>query len=214
MTVASTRKVPPRIGQTAIGTTTADGGEFRYQFHSLGRGTYIVGAYLDADGKLMTESLKDFTRKVVRKEYASLDQFLRRWSQADKKQAVIAELEQQGVFFEPLAEEVGGKYDPFDLICHVAFGQPPLSRRERADAVKKRDVFAKYAEQARKVLEVLLDKYADTGIANIEDIKILQLAPFNEIGTAPELVNAFGGRQAYQQALHDLEQQIYNAKLA
>ena len=165
--------------------------------------------YYGADGKLITESLKDYTRKAVQKEYTSLDQFLRRWSQADKKQAVIDELEQQGVLFEPLAEEVGGKYDAFDLICHVAFGQPPLSRRERAEAVKKRDVFAKYGEQARKVLESLLDQYADTGIENIEDIRILQLAPFNQIGTAPELVNAFGGKQGYLKAVHELEQQLY-----
>ena len=149
---------------------------------------YVVSErvqYYGPDGKLITESLKDYTRKAVRKEYTSLDQFLRRWTQADKKQAVIDELEQQGVLFEPLAEEVGRNYDAFDLICHVAFGQPPLSRRERAEAVKKRDVFTKYGEQARQVLLALLDKYADTGVENIEDIKILQLAPFNEIGTAP-----------------------------
>jgi len=173
---------------------------------------YVVSErvqYYGADGKLITESLKDYTRKAVRKEFTSLDQFLRRWSEADKKQAVIAELEQQGVLFAPLAEEVGGKYDAFDLICHVAFGQPPLSRRERAEAVKKRDIFTKYGEQARQVLESLLDQYADTGIENIEDIRILQLAPFNQIGTAPELVNAFGGKQGYLQAIHELEQQLY-----
>jgi type I restriction enzyme R subunit len=178
---------------------------------------YVVSEriqYYGPDGKLITESLKDYTRKAVRKEYTSLDQFLRRWSQADKKQAVIVELEQQGVLFEPLAEEVGRNYDPFDLICHVAFGQPPLSRRERAEAVKRRDVFAKYGEQARKVLEVLLDKYADTGVQNIEDIKILQLAPFSEMGTAPELVNSFGGRLEYLQAIRELEQQLYGARQA
>ncbi len=173
---------------------------------------YIVAErvqYYGADGKLITESLKDYTRKAVRKEYVSLDQFLRRWSQADKKQAIIAELEQQGVLFEPLAEEVGHSYDAFDLICHVAFDQPPLSRRERADAVKKRNVFAKYGDQARKVLEVLLDKYADTGIENIEDIKILQLAPFSDLGTAPELVSAFGGKREYLSAIRALEEQLY-----
>ncbi len=165
--------------------------------------------YYGSDGKLITESLKDYTRNAVRKEYASLDQFLRRWSQADKKRAVIAELEGQGVLLEPLAEEVGRDYDAFDLVCHVAFGQPPLSRRERADAVKKRDVFAKYGEQARQVLEALLDKYADTGIENIEDIKVLQLAPFSTLGTAPELVRAFGGRAGYLKAVHELEEQLY-----
>jgi type I restriction enzyme R subunit len=176
---------------------------------------YVVSErvqYYGPDGKLITESLKDYTRKAVRKEYTSLDQFLRRWSQADKKQAVIAELEQQGVLFAPLAEEVGGKYDAFDLICHVAFGQPPLSRRERAEAVRKRDVFAKYGEQARKVLESLLDQYADTGIENIEDIRILQLAPFNQFGTARELVNAFGGKQQYLKAVSELERQLYGER--
>ncbi|HRA82269.1 MAG TPA: DEAD/DEAH box helicase family protein [Thauera sp.] len=173
---------------------------------------YVVSErvqYYGPDGKLITESLKDYTRKAVRKEYTSLDQFLRRWTQADKKQAVIDELEQQGVLFEPLAEEVGRKYDAFDLICHVAFGQPPLSRRERAEAVKKRDVFTKYGEQARQVLLALLDKYADTGIESIEDIKILQLAPLNAIGTPPELVDAFGGKPAYLSAIRELEQQLY-----
>jgi len=173
---------------------------------------YVVSErvqYYGPDGKLITESLKDYTRKAVRKEYTSLDQFLRRWTQADKKQAVIDELEQQGVLFEPLAEEVGRNYDAFDLICHVAFGQPPLSRRERAEAVKKRDVFTKYGEQARQVLLALLDKYADTGIESIEDIKILQLAPLNAIGTPPELVDAFGGKPAYLSAIRELEQQLY-----
>jgi type I restriction enzyme R subunit len=173
---------------------------------------YVVAErvqYYGADGRLITESLKDYTRHAVLKEYTSLDHFLRRWSQAERKQAVIAELEQQGVLFEPLAEEVGGNYDAFDLICHVAFGQPPLSRRERAAAVRKRDVFTKYGEQARQVLESLLDKYADSGIETIEDIKVLQLAPFSELGTAPELVNAFGGKPGYLLALRELEQQLY-----
>jgi type I restriction enzyme R subunit len=173
---------------------------------------YVVAEriqYYGPDGKLITESLKDYTRQAVRKEYASLDQFIKRWSAADKKLAVIEELEQQGVLLEPLAEEVGKDYDAFDLICHVAFDQPPLSRKERAEAVKKRDVFTQYGEQARKVLAALLDKYADTGIENIEDIKVLQLAPFNQLGTAPELVNAFGGKSGYLQAIHTLETALY-----
>jgi type I restriction enzyme R subunit len=173
---------------------------------------YVVSErvqYYGADGKLVTESLKDYTRKAVRKEFASLDEFLRRWSQADKKQAVITELEQQGVLFEPLAEEVGRNYDAFDLICHVAFGQPPLSRRERADAVKKRDVFTKYGEQARQVLMALLDKYADAGIASIESMNVLQLEPLNKLGTPMELVAAFGGKQSYLEAIHEFERVLY-----
>ena len=190
-----------------------------------GRIKYVVGAevsvhvvaervqYYGPDGKLITESLKDYTRKAVRKEFASLDDFLRRWTDTEKKQALIEELEAQGVLLEALAEEVGKKqgkvFDPFDLICHVAFDRPALSRKERAEQVRKKDVFAKYAEQARAVLNALLDKYADTGIASIEDIKILTLDPFSRLGTAPELIKSFGGKPAYLQAVQELEQQLY-----
>jgi len=177
---------------------------------------YVVAErvqYYGPDGKLITESLKDYTRKAVHKEYASLDDFLRRWTGAERKKAVIDELEAQGVLLEALAEEVGKKqgktFDPFDLICHVAFDCPPLSRKERAEQVRKRDVFARYGEQARAVLDALLDKYADTGIESIEDIRILTLDPFSRLGTAPELIQAFGGRPAYLKAVHELEQQLY-----
>ena len=171
--------------------------------------------YYGSDGKLITESLKDYTRNAVRKEYASLDAFLRKWSAADKKYAIIEELESQGVLLTALAEEAtkndGRMLDPFDLICHVAFDQPALSRKERADQVKKRNVFTKYGDQARAVLNALLDKYADAGIESIEDIKILTLDPFTRLGTAPELIQAFGGKPAYLIAIHELEQQLYSA---
>jgi len=177
---------------------------------------YVVAErvqYYGPDGKLITESLKDYTRKAVRKEFASLNDFLRRWTDAEKKQALIEELEAQGVLLEALAEEVGKKqgktFDPFDLICHVAFDRPALTRKERADQVKKKDVFAKYGEQARAVLNGLLDKYADAGIESIEDIKILTLDPFTRLGTAPELIKSFGGKPAYLQAVQELEQELY-----
>jgi len=173
---------------------------------------YVVAErvqYYGPEGKLITESLKDYTRSTVRKDYASLDQFLLRWSKADRKAAILRELEEHGVLLEPLADEVGKDFDAFDLICHVAFDQPPLTRRERAEQVKKRNYFAKYGEQARKVLEILLDKYADTGIENIEDIKILTLDPFKTMGTASELVSAFGGKPAYMAALQELETHLY-----
>jgi len=173
---------------------------------------YVVAErvqYYGPEGKLITESLKDYTRSTVRKDYASLDQFLLRWSKADRKAAILRELEEHGVLLEPLADEVGKDFDAFDLICHVAFDQPPLTRRERAEQVKKRNYFAKYGEQARKVLEILLDKYADTGIENIEDIKILTLDPFKTLGTASELVSAFGGKPAYMAALQELEAHLY-----
>lgn len=165
--------------------------------------------YYGPEGKLITESLKDYTRKAVRKDFATLDEFLKRWSSADRKAAIIKELEEHGVLLEALALEVSKDCDAFDLICHVAFDQPALTRRERAEQVKKRNYFTKYGEQARKVLEALLEKYADTGIENIDDIKILTLDPFSKMGTASELVSAFGGKSGYIAALHELENQLY-----
>jgi len=169
--------------------------------------------YYGPDGKLITESLRDYTRTCVQKQFASLDDFLRLWSSAEQKKAIIDELAAQGVMWEALAAEVEAKrgqaLDPFDLICHIAFDQPPLTRKERAEQVKKRNYFAKYSGAARQVLEALLDKYADTGIEHIEDIRILRLAPFSQIGAPMELVGAFGGRVGYQQALLELEKDIY-----
>jgi len=173
---------------------------------------YVVSErvqYYGLEGKLITESLKDYTRSTVLKDYGSLDEFLRRWNKADRKAAIIKELEAQGLLLEPLADEVGKDFDPFDLICHVAFDQPPLTRRERAEHVKKRNYFTKYSAQAQQVLETLLDKYQDTGLENIEDIKILTLDPFKNMGTASELVSAFGGKPAYLAALYELENQLY-----
>ncbi|QIB65605.1 EcoAI/FtnUII family type I restriction enzme subunit R [Kineobactrum salinum] len=172
--------------------------------------------YFDANGKLITESLKDYTRKILAREYASLDDFLRKWSQAEKKQAIIEELAEQGVFFDALAEEVGkqsGKiFGPFDLLCHVAWDQPPLTRKERVEQVKKRNYFTKYSEQAQQVMRALLDKYADEGVAAIEETQILTIAPFCQIGTPIELIRAFGGNDQYQQAVLELEQAIYDFK--
>ncbi len=165
--------------------------------------------YYGPEGKLITESLKDYTRSTVRKDYSSLDDFLHRWSKAERKAAILQELQEHGLLLEALADEVGKDFDAFDLICHIAFDQPPLTRRERADQVKKRNYFAKYGEQARQVLETLLEKYADTGIENIEDIKILTLDPFKNMGTASELVSAFGGKPAYLAALYELETYLY-----
>ena len=171
--------------------------------------------YFDANGKLMTESLKDYTRKALAKEFGSLNDFLRRWNDAEKKQAIIDELANEGVFFEALAEEIGrqsGKeFDPFDLVCHVAWGQPPLTRKERAEQVKKRDYFTRYGEQAQRVLQALLDKYADEGVGSIEETQILTIAPFTSFGTPMEIIRAFGGLDQYQHAVHELEQALYGA---
>jgi type I restriction enzyme R subunit len=167
--------------------------------------------YFDASGKLITESLKDYTRKTLTKEFASLDAFLGRWTSTEKKQAIIEELAEQGVFFDALAEEIGRDCDPFDLVCHVAWGMPPLTRKERAEQVKKRNYFTKYGEQTRHVLEALLDKYADEGVEVIEETQILTISPFTEFGTPMEIIRAFGGLDQYRQAVHELEEALYGA---
>jgi len=165
--------------------------------------------YYGPEGKLITESIRDYTKSKVQKDYQSLDDFLKTWTSAERKAALIREFESHGILLDALAEEVGKDFDPFDLVCHVAFDQPPLTRKERADQVKKRNYFAKYSAQAKQVLEALLDKYADTGVENIEDIKILTLDPFRTMGSTPELIAAFGGKQGYLNALKELEQQLY-----
>lgn len=166
--------------------------------------------YIGTDGKLITESVKDYTVKTVKQEYATLNDFIRKWNSAEQKQAVIKELQEQGVIWEALEQEVGSDYGAFDLICHVVYGQPPLTRKERADNVRKRDVFTKYGEQARKVLDALLDKYSDSDVGIIEDVKILKLAPFNQFGGAVELLREFGGKPKYQKAIQELEQFLYD----
>ena len=167
--------------------------------------------YMDGGGRLITGSLKDYTRKKVREQYRSMDEFINRWNCAEKKQAMIDELIEQGIVLENLKEAIGREMDLFDMICHTAFDQPPLTRAERANNVKKRDVFTQYGAQARQVLEALLDKYADQGIENIEDIKILKVNPFDEIGTPTEIIKLFGGKKQYMQALTQLEQELYKA---
>ncbi len=158
--------------------------------------------YLDENGKLITESLRDFTKKALRRRFVSLEQFLKRWTAAERKQAIIEELEQEELSLDLLAEEVGKDLDPFDLICHVAFDQPPLTRRERAENVRKRNVFTKYGAQARAVLEALLQKYQDQGVLNLDDPKVLQIPPFTTMGTPMQLIREFGTRQDYEQAVH------------
>jgi type I restriction enzyme, R subunit len=167
--------------------------------------------YFDANGKLITESLKSYTRKALTKEFTSLNDFLRRWGSAEKKQAIVDELANEGVFFEALAEEIGRDCDPFDLLCHVVWDMPPLTRRERAEQVKKRNYFTQYGDQARRVLEALLEKYADEGVGQIEEPQILTVAPFTQFGTPIEIVRAFGGLEQYQQALRELKASLYSA---
>ena len=183
------------------------------KFHVNGVAVGVIAQrvqYYDADGKLVTKSFKDYTRKTLLKEYASLDDFTRKWQDADRKEAIIHELEQQGIIWEVLAEEVGKDLDPFDMLCHVVYGQPPLTRKERAENVRKRNYFTKYSEAAQAVLDNLLDKYADAGVQEIESIQVLKLKPFDSMGTLPEIIKTgFGDRNGYNQALSELENEIY-----
>ena len=165
--------------------------------------------YFDRNGKPITASLKDHTKEIITGQFASLDNFLNVWNNADRKQAIIAELLDQGVLVDALYQAVDKQVDLFDLICHVAYDQPPLTRQERADKVKKRDYFTKYGEQARKVLEALLDKYADEGISNIEDIKVLSVQPLTEFGSPVQIIKEFGSKDNYLQAVRELENELY-----
>ncbi|MDZ4283046.1 MAG: DEAD/DEAH box helicase family protein [Hydrogenophaga sp.] len=198
------------LGPFAGGSGAADGPKK----YILGNNVTVMIArervqYLNAQGQLITESLRDYTRINLRKRFDSLDQFLQAWQQADRKAALLQELEGQGVLLEALADEVGKDLDPFDLLLHVAYDQPLLTRRERARRVQKRNVFTQYGPVARKVLEALLDKYADEGIATIEADNVFSVQPFTHLGSPAELVRSFGGRPQYLSALQTLERELY-----
>ncbi|HHQ4555881.1 TPA: EcoAI/FtnUII family type I restriction enzme subunit R [Aeromonas veronii] len=219
---------PGIVGDTGEGTYTTDsagdgrGGPFdpTNDPQSEVRKYYVNGVavsviaervqYYDADGKLVTESFKDYTKKTLLKEFATLDAFTKRWQAAERKQAIMDELAQAGVLWEVLEQEVGKELDPFDLICHVVYDQPPLTRRERANNVKKRNYFTKYNDTAQQVLTSLLDKYADQGVTEIETKDALKVAPFTELGRPLELAKkGFGGPKQFEQAITELEQEIY-----
>jgi len=165
--------------------------------------------YYGADGKLITESLKDYTKTNISKTYSSLDEFINTWHAADKKEALITELAEHGILLEALKEEVGQDLDPFDLICHVAFDQPALTRKERANNVRKRNYFGKYNATAQRILFTLLDKYEQEGITSIEKGAILNLDPFNKMGSVIELVRSFGKNKDFELAIKELENEIY-----
>ncbi len=196
---------PPDISIPPVG-----GGPRKYYIQ--GREVNVLAErveYLDDDGNLITETLRDYSRKTLQRRFASLDDFLRRWSEAARKEAIIEELQEEGLLLDPLAEEVGKDLDPFDLICHVAFDQPPLTRRERVENIRKRDVFTKYGPQARAVLDALLVKYQDEGLAGLDDPRILKVAPFDTMGTPVELLKPFGGRSGFEQAVHEMQSALY-----
>lgn len=196
---------PPDISLSSTGPK-------RQKVYVDGVGAMIVAErveYLDEDGRLITESLRDFTKKVLRKRFASLDAFLRRWKGEARKRVVIDELEAEGLPLGPIAEEVGKNLDPFDLICHVAFDCPPLTRRERADSVRKRDVFTRYGPQARAVLEALLAKYSEEGMLDLSDPRVLQIAPFDRMGTPVQLIRQFGTRADFEHAVTQIQTALY-----
>lgn len=165
--------------------------------------------YLDGEGKLITESLRDFTRRELRKHYSSLDAFLNKWNHAERKEAILHELEEEGLPLDTIAAELGKDLDPFDLICHIAFDRKPLTRKERANNVRKRDLFTKYGPQARAVLDALLAKYQHEGVLDLEDPAILSIPPLNTLGTPFQLIKEFGGRERFEQAVHELQAELY-----
>ena len=144
-------------------------------------------------------------------QFSSLDDFLTLWQETERKEAIINELAEKGVLFEELQQEIGKDLDPFDLICHIAFDQPPLSRKERAEQVKKRNYFQKYGTEAQEVLQALLSKYADEGIGSLENNKVLQVTPLNQLGTPTEIVRRFGKKNDFEKAVNELEQELYRS---
>lgn len=168
--------------------------------------------YLDKDGNLITESLIDYTKRNVRNQYASMDEFLNAWSDAERKQTIVEELEKHGVFFDDLCDEVGKDLDPFDMILHIVFDQPPLTRKERAENVRKRNYFTKYGKQAAEILDALLTKYADSGLTDLENVDVLKVDPIKQYGTQVYIVNTiFGGIAKFREAIKELEAAIYAA---
>ena len=165
--------------------------------------------YFDNNGKPITTSLKDHTKEIIKGQFASLDDFLQKWNNAEKKEVIIKELQEEGVMIEALQEAVDRDVDLFDLVCHVAFDQPPLTRKERANNVKKRNYFTKYGEQARRVLETLLDKYTDEGVTNLESLEVLKVKPLADYGSPMEIINQFGSKKNYLQAIKELEEELY-----
>lgn len=203
---------PPVVGGDD-GTGTGGGGEPPKKYVVNNVHVSVIGEriqFYDNDGNLVTESLKDYTRQHILKDYESLDAFLRKWKGAEKKSLIIDEFKKQGVIFEALEDEVGKDLDAFDLICHIAFDQPALTKKERANNVRKRNYFTKYNEQARQVLDALLDKFADQGIQPIEDVQILKVPPFNQMGSLMEIIQSFGSLEEYTTAMKELGNQLYD----
>ncbi|KIX20142.1 restriction endonuclease [Flavobacterium sp. 316] len=203
----------PDVSKPTTPEITIDGGEEEIKKYYVNDISVSVVnervQYYGKDGKLITESLKDYSKKNLEKEFSSLDDFIQKWNNSEKKEELIKELAEHGVLLEALREEVGQDLDDFDLICHIAFDQPALTRKERANNVRKRNYFGKYSETAQKILNSLLDKYEQEGITSIEQGSILKVKPLNEMGSPVELVRAFGKNKDFEQAVKELENEIY-----
>lgn len=205
-------KIEPVIRYPEPGTATDKIHEPREKVYVNGVDVSILISremYFDNHGKPITTSLKDHTKELIKEQFASLDDFLNKWNSSGKKEVLVKELEEQGVLVEALRDAVNQEVDLFDLICHVAYDQPPLTRKERANNVKKRNYFTRYGEQARKVLETLLEKYTDEGVANLESMDILRVKPLTDYGSPIEIIEQFGSKAMYLQAVKELEQELY-----
>ncbi|NKM12091.1 DEAD/DEAH box helicase [Rhizobium laguerreae] len=203
---------PPTAGGEEV-TFPPGGGDRKKKVYVDGISARVVAErveYLDANGRLVTESLRDFTKAALLRHFASLDDFLRRWKSEERKDALVKELAAEGLPLDMIARELGIDLDPFDLVCHIAFDRKPLTRRERAENVKKRDVFSRYEGKARAVLDVLLSKYADEGFLSVDDTNVLRVPPVNTLGTPVELIRAFGGKGGFEQAVRDVQIELYS----
>jgi len=167
--------------------------------------------YLDSSGKLITDRMIDYTKKSLKKDYRTLNEFIQKWNILDQKKALINELEKQGIVFDSLREQIpnGKQYDPFDLILHVAYGKKPKTRSERAKKAKQDTYWDKYGEQARQVINALLDKYADEGIENLEDAEVLRVDPLKNFGRPLEIMKLFGGKNQYRKVIKEIEEMLY-----
>ena len=169
-----------------------------------------ICSYYDKDGKLVTESLKDFSKRSILNEYASLNDFINKWNSTDRKQAILDELKEQGVLLDELRKDVGNEdIGDFDLILHIAYDKKPLTRYERVNKVLKKGYLYKYSEMAQNILKDLLEKYSDNNELELTDTKILQLKPFEGYGSPMEIVDVFGGKEKYIEAVEELEDELY-----
>jgi len=164
---------------------------------------------LGADGKLITKSFVDYSKDEMKKSYQSYDEFLKIWTQEGQRKIIVGELEERGIDFETLKEEIGTDLDEFDIICHLAFDKKPITKKQRADRVRKSKYLEKYQDTAKEILEILLEKYSDGDSDVFEDIKVLQLPQFRKFGTLPKIMKIFGSKDNFENIMHEITKEIY-----